>query len=54
MTEEIEDGFTRLKELAELINKNISDSKLNLAQAQLRKLIADIDVLESEMFLEDN
>ncbi len=49
MNDEIKDGFTRLRELAENIQKSIADDKWSLANAQLKKLVTDIDLLEAEI-----
>lgn len=51
MSDETQDGFNRIKELAERMLKNMQDGKLPLLQA--RALIANIDVLEAQIKLED-
>lgn len=57
MSDEIKDGFTRLKELAENIKQNLVTGrveKVPLVRAQLNKLISDIDLLEAEIEFQDN
>jgi len=49
MKDEIQDGFNRLIELAAHISENIRQDKKSLACAQVRKLVADLEVLQAEI-----
>jgi len=53
MNDEIQDGFNRLKELADKIRTNLQERRINLAEAQFNVLMNNIDVLEAELKLND-